>query len=234
MPPAGASTGRPAASAVCRVGAVSGSTADDADAAGVPGGDAADQPAAADRHQQRVDLRRVGLDLEPDRALAEQRLRLVVGVHRERAGSRDERLAGGERVGIDLAADHQLGAVAADALELGRRGDLGHEDRRAQAEPHAPHRRPRRRDCRPMPRRRRPAAPSRVSRLAKAPRGLNEPVCCRNSSLSDERRAGEAEIAGVDADDRRVPDIGPDQPLGRGDAVAVDGCIAALCGGRLR
>jgi hypothetical protein len=40
--------------------------------------------------------------------------------------------------------------------------------------------------------------------------------------LQRERLAIEAEIAGRDADDRRVPDIGPDQPLGGGDVLAVD------------
>jgi len=44
--------------------------------------------------------------------------------------------------------------------------------------------------------------------------------------LQDERLAPgfatEAEIAGRDPNDRRVPDIGPDQPLGRGDPGPVD------------
>jgi hypothetical protein len=40
--------------------------------------------------------------------------------------------------------------------------------------------------------------------------------------LQRERLAFEAEIGGGDADDRRVPDIGPDQPLGGGDVLAVD------------
>ena len=40
--------------------------------------------------------------------------------------------------------------------------------------------------------------------------------------LQRERLAIEAEIGGIDAHDRRVPDIGPDQPLGGGDVLAVD------------
>ena len=51
-----------------------------------PRRDPADETAAADRHQQRVDLRRVGLQLQSDRTLPEQRLGLVVGMDRERAG----------------------------------------------------------------------------------------------------------------------------------------------------
>ena len=56
---------------------------DDLNPAGIPRGDAADQPAASGRDQQRVDLRAIDLKLQPDRALPEQRLALVVGVHRQ-------------------------------------------------------------------------------------------------------------------------------------------------------
>jgi hypothetical protein len=35
--------------------------------------------------------------------------------------------------------------------------------------------------------------------------------------LQDKRLAGDAEIAGIDPDNRRTPDVGADQPLGRGD-----------------
>jgi hypothetical protein len=64
-----------------------------ADFALVPGTNSADQPAAADRDQERVDLRQVGFQLHSERALAEHRLRLVVRVNRERSGLRDECLA---------------------------------------------------------------------------------------------------------------------------------------------
>jgi hypothetical protein len=40
--------------------------------------------------------------------------------------------------------------------------------------------------------------------------------------LQDERLGSDAEIAGIDPDDRRMPDVGADQPLGRGDAGPVD------------
>ena len=41
--------------------------------------------------------------------------------------------------------------------------------------------------------------------------------------LQHEALAVEPEIGGIDPDDRRAPDIGPDQPLGFGDAITIDG-----------
>jgi hypothetical protein len=40
--------------------------------------------------------------------------------------------------------------------------------------------------------------------------------------LEDKRFAGDAEIAGIDPDDWRTPDVGADQPLGRGDPRSVN------------
>ena len=65
MPPAGASTGRPAASAMLQRRRQPGLDADDLDAALVPGGDAADQAAAADRDQQRVEVGRLRSNSRP-------------------------------------------------------------------------------------------------------------------------------------------------------------------------
>src|SRR6185312_12398863 len=48
----------------------------------------------------------------------------------------DEALARLERIGIALAADLELGAVAADLLDLRGRGDHGNENRGAHAELH--------------------------------------------------------------------------------------------------
>jgi hypothetical protein len=93
---------------------------DDPDLAGEPRRDAADQSAAADRQQQRIDRRGVGLDLQSDAALAEQGLRLVEGVDGKSAAFVDEAVAGGQRVGVAVAGDDQLGTVAADARGLGR------------------------------------------------------------------------------------------------------------------
>ena len=59
--------------------------ADHLDAAAVPRRDAGDQPAAADRDQNGVELGRILFPFEPDRALAGDRLGRVIGVHRKRA-----------------------------------------------------------------------------------------------------------------------------------------------------
>jgi hypothetical protein len=77
MPPASASTGRPAASARRRRLRLD---ANDPDTAGIAGGDAPDQSAAADGHQQRVQPGQLLFELEADRALAEQRFPLIEGV----------------------------------------------------------------------------------------------------------------------------------------------------------
>ena len=167
--------------------------AHDLDAALVPGGDAADQPAAADGDQQRVDLGRLPLQLEADAALPQHGLDLVEGVHRERAGLRDIRFAGGQGLGVDLAADRQLRAVAADARDLGRRGDLGDEDAGLVAQAHGRVGHGRAviaAGCGRDP----GGGTLRVSRLAKAPRALKEPECCVSSSFSVQRAAGEAEV----------------------------------------
>ncbi len=93
-----------------------------------PGGDAADQPAAAHRHQDGVEVRRLLLELEPDRALSVDRLRRVIGMDRERSGFVCEfgRLRQG--IGIGPAPDHHLGAIALDAGKLCRRRAARHED----------------------------------------------------------------------------------------------------------
>ena len=75
----------------------------DLDAAGEPGGDAADQAAAADRDQQGVEIGQLFLELQPERALADQGLGLVEGVDRHRAGLRRPCFARGQRIGVALA-----------------------------------------------------------------------------------------------------------------------------------
>ncbi len=75
----------------------------DARPAGAPRRDAADQSAAADRHQQRVDAGGVLLQLQGDAALAEQGLGLVVGMDCKRAGLRDMGFARRERICVAAA-----------------------------------------------------------------------------------------------------------------------------------
>jgi hypothetical protein len=45
--------------------------------------------------------------------------------------------------------------------------------------------------------------------------------------LQHQRLASHTEIAGLDPDDRRMPDVGADQPLGRGDVGAADVAVDA-------
>ena len=110
--------------------------ADNADRARAPGGDAADQPAAANRDDHCLDVRRLHRQLETERALTEQRLGLVEGVHGERAGLFRPRLARRQRVGVAVAADDEIGAAGADPRNLGGRRDRGHENLRRHLELH--------------------------------------------------------------------------------------------------
>jgi hypothetical protein len=107
---------------------------DDLRAPRIPGGDAADQPTAADGHQQRVDGGGLYAQFQSDRALAEQGFDPVIGVDRHRARRGHPFLAGRQRVGVAIAPDDQLRAVLADALDLRRRGHRGDEDLGAHAE----------------------------------------------------------------------------------------------------
>jgi hypothetical protein len=78
---------------------------DDADTAGIPGCNAADQPAAAYRDEERVDLRCIVFYLAPDRALADHGFGLVVCMSGERAGAGDKILAGRQRIRVAVAGD---------------------------------------------------------------------------------------------------------------------------------
>ena len=84
---------------------------------------------------------------------------------------------------IAIAADDDLGTVWPDALDLGRRRDRRHID--ACRDTELLRRIGDRRAMVAAGRRHHAVArhPSRISRLAKAPRALNVPECCRNSSL---------------------------------------------------
>ena len=108
--------------------------ADDLHAAGVPGSDAADQPTSADGDEHGVEVGRLPGELHADRALAEQCLQLIVRMHRQGAARRPPRLAGGERVRVAFADNHQLRSVLVDPLGLRRGGDRRHEDLGAYAE----------------------------------------------------------------------------------------------------
>jgi hypothetical protein len=82
-PPTSTSTGSPAWNAACRVRTGLRFDADDPDVAREPGRDAADQPAATDRDEHRLD-QGTWFELRSDRALARDDGLLVVGVHQDR------------------------------------------------------------------------------------------------------------------------------------------------------
>src|SRR6185437_16358598 len=102
----------PAANAFVSVGAATGSTPT---TFGVPGGDPGNQTAAADRNQQRVDLRRLLFELHAEGTLPEQRLILIERVDRHGTGFFRPCHALGERVRIAIARDGEIGAIVADA-----------------------------------------------------------------------------------------------------------------------
>ncbi len=110
--------------------------ADDLDLAPVPRRDAPDQPASPDGHEEGVEGRRLGGELQPDRGLSEEGLELIEGVHGQRSGLPDPRLAGREGIGVALASHHEIGAVLTDPLDLRGRRHGRHEDLRGNAQSH--------------------------------------------------------------------------------------------------
>ena len=80
IPPASASTGRPASNARSEWARL-GSHSHDFDSLRIPGGDAADQAATPHGHDKTVELGILLFELEADRGLAEQGFELIVGVH---------------------------------------------------------------------------------------------------------------------------------------------------------
>ena len=181
--PASASTGRPASRARVSVGAPSGSTPTTRI---VPPYQAATPPISPPPPTATSSVSRSGtcsVSSAPTRALPEQGLALVERVHAGRARLRGEGLARRQGVGVPLPHDLQVGAVAADPLDLGRGGDRRHEDLRPNAEAH---RRVRHRGAVVAARGRDDAGRRDLprSRLANAPRDLKDPACWSDSSLS--------------------------------------------------
>ena len=104
--------------------------ADHLRAAGVPRGNAADQSAAAGCHQHMGQFRRVLFELPSDRALAGQHVRMIIGMHLQRAGLRLAVARRSERVGIGRADLHHARAITRDARHLHHRRRLRNEDLR--------------------------------------------------------------------------------------------------------
>lgn len=97
--------------------------------AGIPGGDSADEAAAAYGNEDVGEVWGVGLEFAADGPLTGEDGVLVVGVNAHRAGSFLIGVARGEGVEVGLALDGDGGAVGADAVELGGGGGCWDEDR---------------------------------------------------------------------------------------------------------
>ena len=78
---------------------------DDVDTARVPGGDAADKSTATDGDQQSVEVGELLFEFESDRALAEERFDLIVGVNSQSTGFGAPGFAGGEGVSVAFSGD---------------------------------------------------------------------------------------------------------------------------------
>ena len=164
MPTRSSVTRRPARSDSCMLAASCGSTPMTL----TPGievldvhRDARDQPAAADRHEDRIQLAAaLAQDLHRDRALAGDDVGIVERVHEHQVALARELQRPLEGAVVVVAVQHDLAAQIDDRLHLDLRGGLRHDDRRRRCRAAAP-RAPRPgRDCRPRrtPRRARAAA----------------------------------------------------------------------------
>src|SRR4029453_9060319 len=71
----------------------------------VPTCHATNQSASPNRHENAVELRRLSMKLQPQRALPEQRLDLVESVHAQRTGSCRPLVTGGKGIRVSLARD---------------------------------------------------------------------------------------------------------------------------------
>ena len=92
--------------------------------------DAADQPAAADRDDHGVGVRRVLFDLEPDGALPGEHERVVERMHKSAAGLFDECVEPRERVAGPGRLEVDRRAVAAGGRDLLVGRALPHDDER--------------------------------------------------------------------------------------------------------
>jgi len=93
------------------------------------------EPAAADRHEQHVDLAiRIFEQLERRRALARDHVLIIVGMHDRTARLRCKRACVRGRIVERFPGEHDRRAEIARAAHLEKRRRGGHDDRRAQAD----------------------------------------------------------------------------------------------------
>jgi hypothetical protein len=89
---------------------------------------AGDQPAAADRDRQHLEIRHVLQHLQRHRALAGHDVEIIERMHEGQAPLLAEPVGRGRGLVIAVAVDHHLGAVGAGLLHLHERCGLGHHD----------------------------------------------------------------------------------------------------------
>jgi hypothetical protein len=165
------------------------------------------------------------VELEADRTLAEQRFGLVEGMDHQRAALRGPALACRQGIGIAVAAHHEVGAVRADAPDLGRRGNRRHEDLGWHAQPH---RRISHGGAVIATGRRHHAGLRHLAgeQVHECTARLEAAGMLQLLELQQHLAAGEPGIDAVDPDHRCLADIGRDAPVGGDDGRLVD-CLGS-------
>src|SRR5260370_12327446 len=110
--------------------------ADTPDAVRVPRRYAADESASSHRHQQCIYLRGLLLTFQAGGSLPQQGFLLVERMHHQSPGCRGALAAGLQGLVIVLPCNYQFRAVCANAIDLLRRSDVGHEDLGVQSKLH--------------------------------------------------------------------------------------------------
>jgi len=171
-----------------------------------------DQPAAAHGHEKRIDIRRLFFEFQPERSLSDDGFVLIERRHRQCAGLPRPCLAGGERIRIAVAFYHQLGAIFANALHLGRRSDAWDEDLCRLPELHRGIG-----DSRAViaPRCRDDAGFRHVAgqQIGESAARLERARMLKQFELEREGMRWNAKLGAVDRHDRRSPDMGPNEFL---------------------
>ena len=226
-PPASASTGCPASSALVSVGDANGSTPTTltrpAYQAAIP---AISPPPPTETSTVSISGACCSSS-RPSRPLAQDGFVLVERRYRHGAGLLRPCLAGRERIRVAVALDREVGAVFADALNLRRRGDARNENLRAFAELHRGigcRRAVIAAGCRDDAGFRHFAGQHIGERAAR----LERARVLEQLELERERSGGQTKLVAIDLDDGRTPDMGPDDPFASRDRLRIYGVIGRV------
>ncbi len=192
----------------------------------VPGRDSPDEAATPNGHQQGIEGSRLSPELQTECPLPQQRLDLIVRVHRHGARATRPVLAGCQRIRVPLAADDEVRSVRADPLDLGGGRDRRHEDLRAHAEAHGGigHRHA--------------VVPSgggddsgrwhgAQQQVGEGAPSLERSGVLHQLELQEKRRAAKPDVRSIHFEDRGQTEVGPDHLIRRLDTLAVDRHLAA-------